>query len=121
MICLSPLIDKNVVELIPSFNLEISFIMDNMKIIPDEKNLIIINDPIYYPFEDSIQQITSTNIVQFEGLNLTSIDQIDIRIDNINNACIPFNLTDTYLSCLLTKSMIKNFTNSEPNVEVCKS
>jgi hypothetical protein len=65
MICLSPTIDKNL-ELIPSFALEISFIMDNMKIIPDDNILIIVNDPIYYPFEDSIQQINSTNILQFE-------------------------------------------------------
>jgi hypothetical protein len=65
MICLSPIIDKNL-ELMQPFDLEISFIMDNMKIIPDENILIIVNDPIYYPFEDSIQQITSTNIVKFE-------------------------------------------------------
>jgi len=65
MICLSPTIDKNL-ELIPSFALEISFIMDNMKIRPDDNILIIVNDPIYYPFEDSIQQINSTNILQFE-------------------------------------------------------
>lgn len=65
MICLSPIIDKNL-ELIPSFDLEVSFIMDNMNIIPDKNILTIINDPIYYPFEDSIQLINSTNIVQFE-------------------------------------------------------
>ncbi len=65
MICLSPMIDKNF-ELSPPLNLEISFIMDNMKIIPDENILTIFNDPIYYPFEDSIQQINSTNIVHFE-------------------------------------------------------
>ncbi len=65
MICLSPMIDKNV-ELIPLFDLRISFTMDNMKIIPDDNIFIIVNDPIYYPFEDSIQQINSTNIVQFE-------------------------------------------------------
>lgn len=45
-------------------------------------------------------------------------DQINIKIDNINNACIQFNYTDTYLSCLIFKSVIKNFTNSEPFVEV---
>lgn len=65
MICLSPIIDK-ILPLSPAFDLEISFIMDNMKIVPEENTLIIVNDPIYYPFEDLIQQINSTNIVQFE-------------------------------------------------------
>jgi len=65
MFCLSPTIDKNL-DLIPSFDVQVLFIMDNMKIIPDHDILIIVNDPIYYPFEDSIQQINSTNIVQVE-------------------------------------------------------
>jgi hypothetical protein len=65
MICFSPKIEKNI-ELIPPFDLEVSFVMDNMKIIPENKFLMIINDPIYYPFEDSIQYINSTNIIQFE-------------------------------------------------------
>lgn len=74
MICLSPIIEKNL-DLIPSFDVHVSFIMDNMKIIPEHDILIIVNDPIYYPFEDSIQQINSTNIVQIEvyyELNLFS-------------------------------------------------
>ena len=56
-----------------------------------------------------------------KGFNLSSthsIDQIDIRIDNLSNACIPFNFTDTSLSCLLSRSALDNLTNSEPNVEV---
>lgn len=65
MICLSPMIDKNL-DLIPSFNLEVSFIMDNMNIIPNENILTITNDPIYYPFEDSTQLIKSNNIIQFD-------------------------------------------------------
>lgn len=57
-----------------------------------------------------------------KGSNLAathSIDDIDIRIDNINNACIPFNFTDTQVLCLLSKFAVKNFENSEPIVEVC--
>jgi hypothetical protein len=65
MICLSPKIEKNL-ELIPSFDLEVSFIMDNMKIIPENRILMIMNDPTFYPFEDSIQKVNSTNIIQFE-------------------------------------------------------
>jgi hypothetical protein len=65
MFCLSPIIDKNL-DLIPPFDVQVLFIMDNMKIRPDHDIFIIVNDPIYYPFEDSIQQINSTNIVQFE-------------------------------------------------------
>ncbi len=68
MICLSPMIDKDP-ELSPPFDLEVSFLMDNMKITLDDNILIIVNDPIYYPFEDSIQQINSTNIIQFEVKN----------------------------------------------------
>jgi hypothetical protein len=59
------MIDKHP-ELSPPADLNILFIMDNMKIVPDEHILTIVNDPIYYPFEDSIQQINSTNIVHFE-------------------------------------------------------
>jgi len=59
------MIDKNL-ELSPPLDLEISFVMDNMKIVPDEHTLTILIDPTYYPFEDSMQQINSTNIVYFE-------------------------------------------------------
>jgi len=49
-----------------------------------------------------------------------SIDLINIKIDNINNACIPFNLTDTSLMCLLSKLTLNNIKESEANVEVIK-
>jgi hypothetical protein len=65
MICLSPGIDKNL-HLTPPIELDITFIMDNIQIIPDENILTIVNDPIYYPFEDYIQQMNSTNIIKFE-------------------------------------------------------
>ncbi|CAF3798026.1 unnamed protein product [Adineta steineri] len=120
MICLSPIIDKNL-DLIPPFDIHVSFIMDNMKIIPEHDILMIVVDPIYYPFEDSIQQINSSNIVQFEGLNLAethSIDEINIEIDNITNACIPFNFTDTQLLCLLSKNAMNNFENSDLHVRI---
>ena len=65
MICWSPIIDKNP-DLTPVFDLQVSFVMDNMKIIPEKDTLMIINDPIYFPFEDSIQETNSTNIIQFQ-------------------------------------------------------
>jgi hypothetical protein len=49
-----------------------------------------------------------------------SIDLINIKIDNINNACIPFNLTDTSLMCLLSKLTLNNIKESEANLEVIK-
>jgi len=64
MICLSPAIDKNL-GLDPPIDLYVRFIMDNIQIIPDHDILTIVNDPIYYPFEDYIQEINSTNIIQF--------------------------------------------------------
>ncbi|CAF4845536.1 unnamed protein product, partial [Rotaria sp. Silwood2] len=65
MICLSPGIDKNL-RLNPPIDLYVTFIMDNVKIIPEDDILTIVHDPIYYPFEDYIQEINSTNIIKFE-------------------------------------------------------
>ncbi len=65
MICLSPGIDKNL-SLNPPIDLDVRFIMDNVKIIPENNILTIVNDPIYYPFEDYIQEINSTNIIKFQ-------------------------------------------------------
>ncbi|CAF1162710.1 unnamed protein product [Adineta ricciae] len=118
--CLSPTLDKNL-DLSPVFNLRVLIIMDNMKIQPENDILTILNDPIYYPFENSIQQINSSNIVRFEGANLSSthsIDDIVIRIDSINNACVPFNFTDTELLCLLSRSILQASDNSELQVEI---
>ncbi len=64
MICLSPGIDKNL-SLNPPIDLDVRFVMDNAIIIPKNNILTILNDPIYHPFEDYIQQINSTNIIQF--------------------------------------------------------
>jgi hypothetical protein len=36
----------------------------------------------------------------------------------MNNACIPFNLTNDNLMCRLTKSTLRNIKYSEANVEV---
>jgi hypothetical protein len=46
------------------------------------------------------------------------MDLIDVRIDNIHNACIPFNLTNNYLMCSLTKLAANNIKDSEANVDV---
>lgn len=68
MICLSPGIDKKF-GLIPPINLDVRFILDNIQIIPEDSILTILNDPIYHPFDDYIQQINSTNIIQFKVEN----------------------------------------------------
>ena len=65
MICLSPSIDRHLEQNVP-LDLDVSFTMDNMKIVPDHRMLTIVADPHYFPFEDSVQQISSSNIVQFE-------------------------------------------------------
>lgn len=50
----------------PPLPLKISFLMDNMTITLENNILTIINDPIYYPFENSIEQVKSDNIVRIE-------------------------------------------------------
>ena len=65
MICLSPGIDKNL-GLNPPIDLDIIFIMDNVRIVLENNILTILNDPIYYPFENYIQELNSTKIIQFE-------------------------------------------------------
>lgn len=59
------MIDKNL-GLNPPIELQVTFIMDNAKIIPEDNILTIVADPVYYPFEDYIQEVNSTNIVKFE-------------------------------------------------------
>ncbi|CAF4839752.1 unnamed protein product, partial [Rotaria magnacalcarata] len=36
----------------------------------------------------------------------------------MSNGCIPFNLTNTYLMCSLTKSVLNNTRDLEANVEI---
>ncbi|CAF3574252.1 unnamed protein product [Rotaria socialis] len=120
MICLSPGIDKNL-NLSPPIYLYVSFIMDNVNIVPEDGILMIVQDPVYYPFDDYVQEVNSTNIIRFEGSNLASthsIDLIDVRIDDMSNGCIPFNLTNTHLMCSLTKSALNNTRDLEANVEI---
>jgi hypothetical protein len=64
MICLSPGIDKNL-GLIPPIDLDVRFIMDGVNIISEDNILTIVNDPIYHPFENYIQEINATNIIRF--------------------------------------------------------
>lgn len=65
MICHSPVLSKALEFHLP-MNFHIHFLMDNLQIIPDENILTIVNDPIYHPFVDFIQEINSTNIIHFE-------------------------------------------------------
>jgi hypothetical protein len=51
-------------------------------------------------------------------LSTHSIDLINVRIDNVNNACIPLNLTNTSLMCLLSKFSLNNLKDFEANVDV---
>lgn len=70
MICVSPSIDKKL-SLNPPIDLYVTFIMDNLNIVPEDNILTIIQDPIYYPFENYVQDINSTNIIKFEVGNDT--------------------------------------------------
>lgn len=81
MICLSPGIDRNL-ELNTPLDLDVSFVMDNMKIVPDHRMLTIVPDPHYFPFEDSVQQINSSNILQFEvDQSISSFLFIEFSVD----------------------------------------
>lgn len=65
MICHSPVLSKTLEFHLP-MNFHIHFLMDNLQIIPDDNILTIVNDPIYHPFIDFVQEINSTNIIHFE-------------------------------------------------------
>lgn len=65
MTCPSPKIAKNAAAN-PPVDLEISFLMDNIHLIPEENLLTVGFDPIYYPFDDEIQQVKQSNIIHFE-------------------------------------------------------
>jgi len=82
MICLSPLINKDL-QLNPIFQLNVSFMMDNMKIIPDRSNLTIVDDPVYYSFENSIQKMNSNYIIQIE-VKFTFFDKQNSFIINFH-------------------------------------
>ena len=64
MNCTTPIIHQERKFLLP-LDLNISFLMDNMHIVPKEEILTVINDPIYYPFQNSAQQINGTGVVHF--------------------------------------------------------
>ena len=65
MICLSPGIDRKL-ALKPPFDLDVRFTMDNVNIIPEDNNILtIVNDPIYRPFENYIQEINASNVIVF--------------------------------------------------------
>lgn len=65
MICLSPGIDPKL-ALKPPIDLDVQFRMDNVLIIPEENNVLtIVNDPIYHPFDNYIQEINATNTIVF--------------------------------------------------------
>lgn len=45
--------------------LNVSFVMDNMNVVPKEEILVVINDPIYYPFDNLRQAVNSTGLIHF--------------------------------------------------------
>lgn len=65
MTCPSPSISKTATAN-PPIDLEISFMMDNIHFVPEENILTIAFDPIYYPFDDEIQEINASNIIHIE-------------------------------------------------------
>lgn len=46
------------------------------------------------------------------------MDQINIHIDRVHNACLPLNLTDTDLTCALSETAVQEFQHDQPYVEV---
>lgn len=56
-----------------------------------------------------------------QGMNLLSshtLDLVNVKIDNVNNACVPLNLTETILLCSLSKNALDEIEDTEAHVEV---
>lgn len=51
-------------------------------------------------------------------LSSHTLDLINVKIDNLNNACRPFNLTNTTLLCSLSKMILDDIEDTEAHVEV---
>jgi hypothetical protein len=64
MTCLSPTIEQTLTAYIP-LDLDISFMMDGMCLVPDENILTIGYDPIYYPFKNEIQEMNELQTIEF--------------------------------------------------------
>lgn len=45
-------------------------------------------------------------------------DEIDIRVDQLDHACIPFNQTDTTIKCRLREMAVRKLRTSQAIVEV---
>ena len=120
--------------------LNISFIMDDAQLMPEENNFTLFADPIYERFDEAIRRIDSTGLVHIrvidsslihnlsftldllrKGSNLISshsMDQLNIHVDRVQNACLPLKLTDTELICTLSESAVREFQHDQPYLEV---
>ena len=118
----------------------ISFAMDYAQLIPNDSNFTLLSDPIYERFDEPVQRIDSTGLVHIrvmqrlltqisslifylrsKGSNLISshsMDQLNIYIDRVSNACLPLNLTETDLICVLAESAAQQFQHDQPYIEV---
>ena len=47
-------------------DLTVSFIMDNLSVAPREDLLVVVNDPIYYPFENYTQQVNASGMLHIQ-------------------------------------------------------
>lgn len=89
-------------------NLQISFIMDNVKSVKDlnkhfqhvRSNLIYVEDPIYYPFTDFIKLYKGdTLVIEGENLNL-ACDESDVIVTVGESKCNVTSLALTQLVCI---------------------
>lgn len=92
-------------------NLQISFIMDNVKTVKDlnkhfqhlRSNLIYVEDPVYYPFIDFIKLYKGdTLVIEGENLNLAS-DESDVRVTVGTATCNVTSLALSQLVCIPPK------------------
>ena len=65
MNCSTPKIDEEQTMDLP-LDLTVSFIMDNLSIAPHDDILVVVADPIYYPFENFTQQINASGLLHIQ-------------------------------------------------------
>lgn len=79
MICLSPRIDRTR-DWNPPIDLAVFFLMNNIEIEPNENILTVGHDPIFYPFEDELQEINGSNTIQLEVRRRLHVDESNTSV-----------------------------------------
>ena len=79
MSCLSPRIDRTR-DWNPPIDLGVFFLMNNIEIEPNENILTVGHDPIFYPFEDELQEINASNTIQLEVSRRQHVDESNTSV-----------------------------------------